>query len=405
MSTEKKLDFNTNLDDKFRGMISRFQNLKTKQNLFLFGARGTGKSTLVKHLFSSQKMLYIDFLDYKQENAFLKNPDRLSNILSKNQYKFVVIDEVQKVPKLLDIIHREIEQNKKTQFIMTGSSARKLKRGQANLLAGRAISYYLYPFSCFELVSKFSIKNALQFGTLPKLLELKSKKEKILFLESYVQNYLKEEVLQEQIVRKIQPFKNFLEITAQLNGQTINYSKFAREVKSDHKTIQNYFSILEDTLIGFFLPTYSRSVRKQQQKAPKFYLFDTGITRALDETLTLPIKPKTFSFGRAFEHFVILECFKLNHYFRKRYKFSYLKTKNGLEMDLIIQRPGKRELIVEIKSTNEIRKDHIKTVKHFSSDWDLPHSAQVWSLDTQAQSIQGISCLHWQKALQKLFLK
>ena len=385
-------------------MIPRFQNLKTKQSLFLFGARGTGKSTLVKHLFSSQKTLYIDFLDYRQENAFLKNPDRLSNILSKNQYKAVIIDEVQKIPKLLDVIHREIEKNKRTKFIMTGSSARKLKRGQANLLAGRAISYYLYPFSCFELGTKFRLRESLQFGTLPKLLELKSKKEKILFLESYVQNYLKEEILQEQIVRKVQPFKNFLEVAAQLNGQTINYSKFAREVNSDHKTIQNYFSILEDTLVGFFLPTYSRSVRKQQQKAPKFYLFDIGITRALNETLTLPIRSKTYIFGRAFEHFVILECFRLNHYFRKHYKFSYLKTKNGLEVDLVIQRPGKKEVIVEIKSTDEIRKDHIKAIKHFSSSWDLPHVAQVWSQDTQAQSIQGVSCLHWQMALEKLFL-
>ena len=385
-------------------MIPRLQTLNTKQNLFLFGARGTGKSTLITHLFSSSKMLlYIDLLDYKQEGAFLKNPDRLSHILSKSKYKFVVIDEIQKVPKLLDIIHKEIEKNKKIRFILTGSSARKLKRGQANLLAGRAIAMNLYPFSCFELGSKFSLKDTLQFGMLPKLLELRSKKEKILFLESYVQNYLKEEILQEQIVRKIQPFKNFLNIVAQLNGQTINYSKFAREVNSDHKTIQNYFSILEDTLIGFFLPSYSRSVRKQQGKAPKFYLFDNGITRVLDDTLTLSIKPRTFYFGRAFEQFVILECFKLNHYFGKRFKFSYLKTKNGLEVDLIIQRRGKKELIVEIKSTDEIKKDHLKTLKHFSSTWDLPHTSQVWSLDPQAQKIQGITCLHWKDALQKLF--
>ena len=385
-------------------MIPRRQNLKTRQSLFLFGARGTGKSTLLKQLFpTSEKILWIDLLNYKQESAFSKSPDRLSFLISGNQYKTVIIDEIQKVPRLLDVIHKEIEKNTQTKFIMTGSNARKLKKGQANLLAGRAVAYYLYPFSCFELEENFNLNETLQFGQLPRLLSLKSKTEKLLFLESYVQHYLKEEILQEQLVRKIQPFKNFLEIAAQLNGQTINYSKFARETGSDHKTIQNYFSILEDTLIGFSLPAYHRSVRKQQQKAPKFYLFDTGVKKALEATLTLPVKAKTFSFGQAFEHFIILECFKLNHYFRKAYKFSYCKTKNGLEVDLIVQRPGKKELLVEIKSTDEIRKDHIKTIKHFSKDWTVSHSTQLWSLDRQIQNIEGVRCLHWKKALRSLF--
>ena len=247
------------------------------------------------------------------------------------------------------------------------------------------------------------MNRALHFGGLPGLLSLKSKTEKLLFLESYVQNYLKEEILQEQLIRKIQPFKNFLEIAAQLNGQTVNYSKFARETGSDHKTIQNYFSILEDTLIGFSLPAYHRSVRKQQQKASKFYLFDTGVKKALEGTLTLPLKPRTFSFGQAFEHFILLECVKLNHYLRKAYKFSYCKTKNGLEVDLIVQRPGKKELLVEIKSTEEIRKEHIRTIKNFSKDWVVSHKAELWSLDEQVQTIDGVQCLPWRRALKKLF--
>ena len=379
------------------------QNLKTRQNVFLFGARGTGKSTLLKKLFSTKNVLWVDLLNYKEETVFSKNPDRLSFLIATNKYKTVIIDEIQKVPKLLDVIHKEIEKNKKIKFVMTGSSARKLKRGQANLLAGRAVSYHLYPFSCFELNKLFDLNKALQLGTLPKLLELKSKTEKMLFLESYVENYLKEEILQEQIVRKIPPFKNFLEIIAQLNGQIINYSKFAREIGSDLKTIQNYFSILEDTLIGYFLPAYHRSIRKQQQKAPKFYLFDMGVRRALEDNFTLSLKPKTYGFGQAFEHFIILECFKLNHYLKRSYKFFYYKTKTGLEIDLIIQRPGKKELLVEIKSTDVIRKDHIKTIKHLSSSWDVPHLAQVWSLDEQAQNIEGITCFPWKTALKKLF--
>ena len=383
-------------------MVKRLQKLDTKQNFFLFGARGTGKSTLLKQKFDSNKSLWIDLLNYKQESLFSKNPDRLSYLISNKLYKRVIIDEIQKVPKLLDIVHQEIENNKKIQFIMTGSSARKLKRGQANLLAGRAVAYYLYPFSCLEL-EKFKLKKALQYGLLPQLLNLNSKKEILLFLESYVENYLKEEILQEQIIRNIQPFKNFLEIMAQLNGETINYSKFAREIGADHKTIQNYFSILEDTLIGFFLPAYSRSIRKQQQKAPKFYLFDIGVKRALEGILTFPIKEHTFSFGKAFEHFLILECVKLNHYLKKSYKFSYFKTKSGLEIDLIIQKPDKKEILVEIKSTSAVRKDHVSKLNKFSKDWDTAHSKQLWSLDSQIQNIQGVKCLPWQIALKKIF--
>ena len=132
-------------------------------------------------------------------------------------------------------------------------------------------------------------------------------------------------------------------------------------------------------------------------------MFDPGVKKALEETLTLPLKPKTFAFGQAFEHFILLECFKLNHYFRKACKFSYFKIKNGLEVDLIVQRPGKKELLIEIKSTTEIREDHIKTIKKFSLDWNVPHEAQIWSLDNQAQNIKGIRCLPWRKALERLF--
>ena len=157
-------------------------------------------------------------------------------------------------------------------------------------------------------------------------------------------------------------------------------------------------------MIGFFLPSYSRSIRKQQQKSPKFYLFDTGIKKALEDSLDIPIKAQTYAFGLAFEHFILLECFKLNHYFKKNYKFSYYKTKTGLELDLIIQKTGQKDIIVEIKSTTEIRKDHIKTIKRLSEDWKQDHLAEVWSLDSQNQKIEKIKCLHWKSALKKHFL-
>ena len=265
------------------------------------------------------------------------------------------------------------------------------------------MAFYLYPLSCFELGKAFHLKNSLQFGGLPKLLTLKSQREKILFLESYVENYLKEEILQEQIIRKIHPFRNFLEITAQLNGQIINYSRFAGEIGVDHKTVQNYFSVLEDTLVGFFLPAFHRSVRKQQQKAPKFFLFDGGVKNALEGALTAPLRPGTYGFGKAFEHFLLLECHKLNHYFRRRFRFSYLKTKDGLEIDLIVQRPGKKDLLVEIKSTEEVREEHTKTAHRMADVWPSPCEIQVWSRDPQTQKIKQAKCLHWKTALKTLF--
>ncbi len=380
--------------------------MKTGQSLFLFGARGTGKTSLLKALFPEKESLWIDLLDYSQESRLSKNPDRLSFMLEgagggRGTFKRAIIDEVQKIPKLLDIVHKE--SGKKTQFIMTGSSARKLKRGRANLLAGRAALFYLFPLTCFELKKAFDLTNHLQFGGLPGVLNLKSKKEKLLFLESYAQNYLKEEVLQEQIVRKVQPFRNFLEMAAQTNGEIVNYSRFAREINADHKTVQNYFSVLEDTLTGFFLPAYSQSARKQQQKAPKFFLFDLGLKKALEGSAAFPAKPGSYGFGRAFEHFILLECRALNHYFRKRFKLSYLKTKDGLEIDLIVQRPGKKDLLAEIKSSSEIREDHSKALRRLSEAWPRPFEAQVWSRDPQRQKIRHVLCLHWREALKKTF--
>lgn len=384
----------------------RLQGLKTRQSLFLFGARGTGKSTLLKALVSEKDSLWIDLLDYRQESRLSKNPDRLSFMLEgagagSGRFKRAVIDEVQKIPKLLDIVHKE--SGKRTQFIMTGSSARRLKRGKANLLAGRAALFFLYPLACFELRGAFDLKNHLQFGGLPGVLNLKSKKEKLLFLESYAQNYLKEEILQEQIARRAQPFRNFLEMAAQTNGEIVNCSRFAREIGADHKTVQNYFSVLEDTLTGFFLPAYSQSVRKQQQKAPKFFLFDLGLKKALEGSAAFPAKPGSYGFGRAFEHFILLECRALNHYFRKGYKLSYLKTKDGLEIDLAVQRPGKKDLLVEIKSSPEVREEHAKALRLLSGAWPRPVEAQVWSRDPQKQKIGNILCLHWREALKKTF--
>lgn len=384
-------------------MVHRLQKLHSSHSFFLFGARGTGKSTLLRQTFSSQQTLWVDLLDDHQEERLSRTPGELSFILAGSDYKRVIIDEIQKVPKLLDIIQKEMSQVGHPQFIMTGSSARKLKRGLSNLLAGRAFTYHLYPLTAFELGDRFDLTQALNFGTLPGLLSLSSKKDKQEFLRSYVRTYLKEEIRLEQFLRKLDPFKNFLEVAAQQSGQVMNYSSIASDVGVDYKTVMNYFTLLEDTLLGFFLPAFHHSIRKQQRLSPKFYFFDTGVKRALERTITLQLSQKTYAFGNAFENWIIAESFRLSEYLKKDYRFSYLRTKDGCEIDLIIQRPGKKDLLIEIKSVSLIKDNHLRHLIPFQEDWKTPCEAQVWSLDSQTKQIKGIKCFFWKKALKKLF--
>ena len=384
-------------------MIRRIPHLNARNSFFLFGARGTGKSTLIEQKYHSKKTLWIDLLLYEKEERFSHNPDELIFILNKNKYQRVVIDEIQKVPKLLDIIQKIMRERPGIQFIMTGSSARKLKRGSGNLLAGRAFQYYLFPFSVFELDEKEDINSILAFGTLPEVFQKKSKLDKKEFLKSYVQTYLKEEIVSEQIIRKLNPFRNFLQVAAQQSGQIINHSKISQDIGADDKTVKNYFSILEDTLLGFFLPCYHKSIRKQQRQSPKFYFFDMGVKRALDKQIESPLMKNTYAYENAFEHRVLQECFYLNEYLRKNFSFFYLKTKDQNEIDLIVERPGKSDILVEIKSTGQVQERHIGKLSHFKKDWPSRCKAQVWSQDKASKVIEKVECLFWKDALRSVF--
>ena len=384
-------------------MIKRLQKLSKNHSFFLFGARGTGKTTLLKQLFSN-KCLWIDLLSFEDEDRFSRNPDLLTEMIAEASYKKVVIDEIQKVPKLLDIVHLEMEKNKKIQFILTGSSSRKIKRGGANLLAGRAFTFALYPLSYKELGSQFKLDDILRFGSLPSLIKYKNAKEKTRYLNTYVNTYLKEEILVEQIVRNIRPFKDFLEVSAQCNGQIVNYLKIARDLGVDYKTVQNYFDILEETHLGFYLKSFNRSIRKQQNKADKFFLFDTGVCRALLRKSQIPLEKRSFEYGSAFEHFIILELFRLNSYYEKQMSFYYLRDKNSNEIDLIVQKPDGREILVEIKSSNQTDREQAKLLEKFKRSWDQPCEAQLWSNDLKNRKTGEVYHYHWQTALRKLFL-
>jgi predicted AAA+ superfamily ATPase len=384
-------------------MVNRALKPSKLQSYFLFGPRGVGKSTLIQTLtVHDTSILWIDLLKDEDESLYARKPDELTYALDTGKYKTVIIDEIQKAPKLLDIVHHEIEK-KKARFILTGSSARKLKRGGANLLAGRAISYHLHPLTASELGNEFSLENVLHWGALPKLLELPDAEEKHLFLKSYVKTYLKEEIVAEQIIRKVDPFRDFLEVAAQNNGELINHSKIAKNLGVDDKTIKNYYQILEDTLVGFLLKPFHRSVRKRQLESSKFFYFDLGVKRALELKLNIPLHPGSSEYGKSFEHFIYLELIRMNDYYQTDYRFSYLRTKDDAEIDLIVERPGKKELLIEVKSTTKVTDDHVKTIGNFKKTWDRPCDATLWSNDPNEKMIDGVLCQSWQQGLNQLF--
>ena len=378
--------------------------LSKDHSFFLFGPRGTGKSTLISDTYRKNSFI-INLLDPELEERFARNPNELTQIVNalSNKIKYIVIDEVQKVPKLLDIVHNLIEKTNKI-FILTGSSARKLKQGHANLLAGRAFVYNLHPFSYLEIEKKFNLKDVLQWGLLPKVYNLKTENSKTEFLQAYAHTYLKEEIWAEQFVKELDPFRHFLEVAAQMNGKIINYSNLSRDVGVDDKTIKKYFSILEDTLIGFFLDGFKHSFRKRLNTKSKFYFFDIGVKKTLSRTLSLPIKEATYAYGEAFEHLVILECFKLASYYKKEYRFSYLQTKDDAEIDLVVERPGKPFLFIEIKSTKQVTKESLRTLISLSGDFKNCEPV-CFSDDPYEKLISDVKVLPWKVGIKKYFWK
>ena len=385
-------------------MFHRIIRLPTSNSFFLFGPRGTGKSTLLHELFKGGTAHFIDLLDPEVEDAFHRRPAELEHLVQAipSEVRWIVLDEVQKAPRLLDVVHRLIESTHR-RFVLTGSSARKLKRGASNLLAGRAFVYALHPLTFRELGDAFNLKDALHWGTLPKVFHLRSREEKMAYLRAYALTYLKEEIVAEQIVRRLDPFRHFLEMAAQCNGQILNYSKIGRDIGVDTKTVQSFFAILDETLIGALLPAYHRSVRKRQRTQPKFYFFDLGVKRALERTLDQELHTRTWDFGQAFEHGVVMEALRLASYFQPDWRFSYLRTKDDVEVDLIVDRPGRPVALVEIKSTEHIQPDDIRSLKRLAHD--ISHSeAFCLSLDPAAKKIEGVLCLPWQRGLAELGL-
>ncbi len=383
-------------------MFPRSLNISKSQSFFLFGARGTGKSTFLEGFIPQEDKVVIDLLDPELADELISYPNNLEKRLAPHIGKktWVVIDEVQKAPQLLDLVHKLIRE-KKFKFALTGSSARKLKRGAANLLAGRAFVYNLFPLTEVELGGAFSLEDILMFGSLPLVFSLFDRSDKAAFLKAYAQTFIKEEILSEQIVRNLPPFRRFLDVAAQTDGNILNYSNVAKDINSDPKTVSGYYDILEDTLLGFRLPAYHTSIRKQQKKAPKFYLFDTGVSRALAGRVDAALTPKTFEYGQLFESLVINEIHRRLEYSNKQYKLSFLRVNENLKIDLIVEKANCSPILLEIKSTDKTDERHAKGLLTLGGDFKNAIKILA-SKDPTPKSFSDVLACHWIEAINRV---
>lgn len=319
-------------------------------HFFLFGPRQVGKSTLLR----GQGVDWaIDLLDPELQLTYNKTPGLFKqqmDDLDPGRGSRILIDEIQRVPELLDVVHALMEQRGDLQFILCGSSARKLRHGASNLLGGRALYRTMHPLTHDELAEDFDLEQVLAYGSLPKVstaLREKKTREAQDMLRAYTITYLREEIKAEAIVRNLQGFQNFLDVAAAQFSEQINFSGVSRDCQVALSTVKEYYTILEDTLIGFFLNPYLKSTRKRMSRQPKFYFFDNGVTRALLGALQDP--PTSLEQGRLFEQWILQELVRLNEYRQKDWKLSFWRTSHGAEVDAVITRGTRMLYAIECK--------------------------------------------------------
>lgn len=325
--------------------------------MFLFGARQVGKSTLLQERF--EDAVYYDLLLPNIRKSFKRNPELFKEALSsKPAGTLVIVDEIQKVPELLDLVHW-LMVNKGLRFILSGSSARKLKKSGANTLGGRAQPRTLFPLVWPE-VSDFQIDKAVQNGMIPRHYLADDATDR---LEAYVDVYIKEEILDEASVQDIDAFERFMEVAAISDGEMLNYSNIATDCGVSAKTVKSYYQILYDTMLGYEIPAYRKVIKRQIVQAPKFYYFDVGLSNYLMGRHNL--KRGSDDYGHAFEHFVMQEIIAYKGYCRRKNELSYWHTYNGKEVDAVI---GDAEVAIEIKSCEQVKTKHKAGLKAFKEE-------------------------------------
>lgn len=343
------------------GVVIRFFHPPHK-SFFLFGARGTGKSTWIQQFYPNAEI--IDLLEPDQYRLYRSFPERLKEfVLAHANTAVFLIDEVQKVPELLSVVHTLIEKKRGWVFVLTGSSSRKLKREGVDLLAGRAQLKYLHPFMASELKKKFNLENSLEHGLLPLVFNSQDPQAD---LKTYVALYMKEEVQMEGLVRNLGQFGRFLEAISFSQGSILNYANIARDCQVSGKTVENYVSILQDLLLAFVIPVFSKKAKRILSSHPKFYFFDVGVYRSIRPLGPLD-KPEEIN-GHAIETLVAQHLKAWLDYSTKTGELFFWRTKSGLEVDFIIY--GQIGFYaLEIKSSNRIQAEDLIGLKEFKKDY------------------------------------
>jgi predicted AAA+ superfamily ATPase len=372
--------------------ILSLNELIKKKSFFLFGPRATGKSSLIREQLSDN-VLVINLL---KSDLFLRlsaEPGLLIEIIAtrKDKETIVVIDEVQKIPILLNEVHRLIEEEN-IRFLLTGSSARKLRKTDTNLLAGRAWEAHLFPLVKAE-IPDFSLERYLTYGGLPVVYLSENPREELI---AYVDTYLKEEIQAEAVVRKIQSFSRFLQMSALTSGQILNFASLASDTGVAAATIREYYQILDDTLIGFFLSAWTKTKKRKAVSTAKFYFFDVGVMHQLSGIKT--VEPNTEIYGQAFEHFIVMELKAYLSYARKNLTLSFWADQNKHEVDFIIG----DEVAVEVKTTKMINAKHLKGLKALQEE-NICKKYFVVSFDKIHRIHEGIEIIFWEAFLDLLW--
>lgn len=375
-------------------MLERLLKLEEIQDdsLFLWGSRQTGKSTLLKALFPNERLY--DLLKTDIRMQLQMKPSLLREECEMlDEGTIVIIDEVQKVPALLDEVHWLME-NRGLRFILSGSSARKLKRSGANLLGGRALRRTLFPLVSAE-IPNFELNRALNNGMLPRHYLVDNPVKRI---QAYIGDYLQQEIVEEAIVRNLDSFTRFLQVAALSNTEIVNYTNIAQDCGVSSKTVKEYFTILEETMLGFYLPAYTKVVKRRVIQSPKFYYFDVAIPNHL--LGRLPLQRGTDFYGHALEHFVVQEIRAWLSYKDQGKKMAYWHTlDNKYEVDVVI---GEAEMGIEIKSTTNVSSSDTKGLKAFGEEYPQAKLVIV-ALEERPRKLNGIEIWPVEQFLQRLW--
>ncbi len=349
----------------------RLLKVPEKKSFFLFGPRGTGKSSWISKTFPNSHIF--DLLESETYNRLLAHPQDLLSLVPKEKHNFhIVIDEVQRIPALLNEVHRLIE-NKKLIFVLSGSSARKLRRQGVNLLAGRALNISMFPLTALEMGKDFNLKDSLKFGMLPGRFKESSA---IDFLHSYVSTYLREEVQQEGLTRNLSAFSRFLEAATFSQASPLVLSNVASDSNVERKTVEEYFSILDDLMIGVRIPIFAKRAKRELLKKSKFFFFDVGVFYALRPKG--PLDDSSELSGPAMESLVFNELRAINSYDNLRYEIYFWRTKSKHEVDFVLY--GEKGLIaIEVKASPRVRSNDLDGLKLFQSDYPMVKSYLIYT--------------------------